>query len=118
MHETLTPGKRTEGADEQLAAFVTAIASAREHQRKRFGGKRMTNGTMGIRDIDSLIKLDEEVSSVLTESAKKIDLSPRAFHRVIKLARTIADLDESRHIQAEHILEALQYRPKRLFTSL
>lgn len=118
MHETLTPGKRTEGADEQLATFVTAIASAREHQRKRFGGRRMTNGTMGIRDIDSLIKLDEEVSSVLTESAKKIDLSPRAFHRVIKLARTIADLDESRHIQAEHILEALQYRPKRLFTSL
>lgn len=73
---------------------------------------------MGVRDIDRLIHLDENVSALLNESAKKIDLSPRAYHRVIKLARTIADLDESRHISEAHILEALQYRPKKLFATL
>lgn len=118
LHETLAPGKRTPGAENQLAEFTSKIASARAHQIKRFGGRKMTNGEMRVRDIDKLIKLDDEVSALLTESAKKIDLSPRAFHRVIKLARTIADLDESRHIGAAHILEALQYRPKRLFTTL
>lgn len=118
MHESLTPGKRSEGADDQLSMFTEAIANARAHQTKRFGGKQMTNGEMSVRDIDKLIKLSDEVSTLLTDSAKRIDLSPRAFHRVIKLARTIADLDESRHIETKHILEALQYRPKRLFTSL
>ncbi len=117
LHETLTPGNRTHGADTQLSEFIQQIESARKHQSNRFGGKQTTNGSMSVRDIDKLIKLDDEVSNILTESAKKIDLSPRAFHRVIKLARTIADLDESRHIQIEHILEALQYRPKRLFTA-
>ena len=70
---------------------------------------------MSVHAIDQFIKLDESVITLLNESAKRLDLSPRAYHRIIKLARTIADIDESRHIKEAHILEALQYRPKRLF---
>ena len=69
---------------------------------------------MSVRDLDRLVVLSPEVTDLLNQSAKKLDLSPRAYHRIIKLARTIADLDESRHITEAHLLEALQYRPKRL----
>jgi len=48
----------------------------------------------------------------LNESARRFDLSPRSYHRIIKLAQTIADLDNSDKIKEPHIMEALQYRPK------
>ncbi|MEK9182010.1 MAG: hypothetical protein AAB781_00265 [Patescibacteria group bacterium] len=51
---------------------------------------------------------------MLNKSAEKLDLSARAYHRVIKLARTIADLADSEEIETNHILEALQYRPKKM----
>ena len=52
------------------------------------------------------------MKDILNSSAKVLDLSARAYHRIIKLSRTIADLGESKEIEKEHILEALQYRPK------
>ena len=85
-------------------------------QAKRFAGTAITsNSKMSVHALDKFIKLDDTVVSLLNESAKRLDLSPRAYHRIIKLARTIADIDESRHIKEDHIFEALQYRPKRLF---
>ena len=71
---------------------------------------------MDVRALDRFIKLEPKVTTLLDESAKRLDLSPRAYHRIIKLARTIADLDESRYIGESHILEALQYRPKKIFS--
>ena len=118
-HKTLAPGKRDAGAQEQYEQFVATIKNARAHQANRFAKQTHTtlNATMGVRELDQLIRLSDDVSSLLTESAKRLDLSPRAYHRIIKLARTIADLDESRQINESHLLEALQYRPKRLFQS-
>ncbi|MDP3785395.1 MAG: magnesium chelatase, partial [bacterium] len=58
--------------------------------------------------------LDDESKSVLQQAAARLDLSPRSYHRVIKLARTISDLAGERNIKKEHLLEALQYRPKSL----
>ena len=116
-HTTLAPGQGDKNARKQFDEFVTRIASARTHQSKRFAGNEhiSLNANMGVRDLDRMIKLTDAVTTVLNDSAKRLDLSPRAYHRIIKLARTIADLDESRYIQEPHILEALQYRPKRLF---
>ncbi len=118
-HITLSPGKRDRNAAKQYDEFIAKIASARDHQAKRFGDNshNKLNSGMSVRDIDRFVKLDEEVITLLNESAKQLDLSPRAYHRIIKLARTIADLDESRYVKADHILEALQYRPKKLFAS-
>lgn len=119
-HATLAPGNRDNNAGAQYDAFVKKIISARAHQAKRFGttvegSNSKLNAHMSVRDIDRMIKLTDTVSALLNESAKRLDLSPRAYHRIVKLARTIADLDESRFVGESHILEALQYRPKRLF---
>jgi magnesium chelatase family protein len=67
---------------------------------------------MNSKDISNLIELTKEVKDVLDKSAVKLGLSARAYHRVIKLARTIADLEQKECIELSHILESLQYRPK------
>jgi len=59
------------------------------------------------------IKLSDEVKKILNTSAKQLDLSARSYHRIIKLARTIADMEGEKEILEKHILEALQYRPKK-----
>ena len=87
------------------------ILQARAMQEKRFGNALKLNAHMHARDIESL-NLSEEVKTVLNGGAKQLRLSPRGYHRIIKLARTIADLAHSLEIRSEHILEAFQYRVK------
>ena len=91
------------------------VTEAREVQSKRFKGngrKIRLNGEMGAKDIERYVTLSKEVKNILNNSAEKLKLSPRAYHKVIKLARTIADLDKEADIKGNHVLEALQYRPK------
>lgn len=83
------------------------VHRARAHQYNRSGN---LNASLTSRDIQNT-QLRPEVHDILTESARRMQLSPRSYHRTIKLARTIADLDASIDIQLPHILEALQYRP-------
>ena len=92
------------------------VMNARKLQKTRFDNakrKIKTNSEMEAKDIGTLIPLSQQVKEILNTSAKKLNLSARAYHRVIKLGRTIADLEGSREINTSHILEALQYRPKR-----
>ncbi len=91
------------------------VVNARSIQKKRFekcGNTIKTNSDMGVCEIEELVLLDEKTKDILNKAAVKMELSPRAYHRVIKIARTIADLDKSEDIKDIHILEALQYRPK------
>ncbi len=89
------------------------ILRARERQNKRLLGLGIsTNGEMSSRDIESRVPLSDSVRELLKQSAMKMKLSPRSYHRLIKVARTIADLDEHEDIEAGHVLEALQYRVK------
>ncbi len=105
-------GEETGERSEKIKARVIR---ARENQKKRFAkfGKNLkTNSEMSVRDLGSMVKLSKEVRDLIDDSAERLALSARAYHRVIKIARTIADLENSEDVQANHILEAIQYRPK------
>jgi magnesium chelatase family protein len=67
---------------------------------------------MGAKEIAKFVPLSESNRQILNQSAERLGLSPRAYHRIIKLARTIADLAGSEQMEKQHLLEALQYRPK------
>ena len=72
-----------------------------------------TNSELSPRELDELIPLTTSVRNTLEKAATRLALSPRAYHRVIKVARTIADLDDSPDINDSHVLEALQYRERK-----
>ena len=92
------------------------VGDARTIQTERFKNHPRsikTNSEMNARDIPIYIVLDAEAKKVLTSSAERMNLSGRAHHRLMKIARTIADLSKKEIVDIEAILEALQYRPKR-----
>lgn len=87
------------------------IRFARSVQRARLEGRGITtNSAMSSRDITECIVLTSEVTALLAQSAERLNLSPRGYHRVIKVAQTIADLSGDTTLSTRHILEALQYR--------
>lgn len=90
------------------------IEKARDFAKKRFGSSSTfkNNAELMSKEIEKLIPLSENVSKILLQSAEKLNLSPRAYHKTIKVARTIADLEQKSDIEVPHILEALQYRRK------
>jgi len=82
-------------------------------QKERFKkSKTIANGQMSAKDIKAYLVLSEEVKDIMKQAADRLGLSARSFHKVLKVARTIADLNNSVEINKEHILEALQYRPR------
>ena len=68
---------------------------------------------MGPQHIDTCVKMTDGARALLGVSAERLKLSGRSFHKVIKIAQTIADLADSENIQKEYVLEALQYRQTR-----
>lgn len=99
---------------EPSSAVRQRVESARDHQRKRFEGRAglYANSDMGVSEIQQLCYLSPEAKQLLEVSTKRLQLSARSYHRVIKLSRTIADLEDSRRIEVPHVAEALQYRPR------
>ncbi|MEA1929565.1 MAG: YifB family Mg chelatase-like AAA ATPase [Patescibacteria group bacterium] len=103
------------GFEESSSTVRKRILEARRRQTQRFAavGKEIhTNSDMGPKELRLFAPLNDKCAQLLTSSAKRLDLSARAYHRTIKLARTIADLAGSEHITEQHLTEALQYRPK------
>ena len=108
-------GRKSDNQIKNNPKIRARISQAREMQKNRFAKLKKgikTNSEMNSKDISNLIELPSDVKEILDKSAVKLGLSARAYHRVIKLARTIADLEKSENIKLPHILEALQYRPK------
>lgn len=109
-YETLASVKKDEGQTERAREQIT---NARTLQRDRLKDRGVTsNAEMSARDLEETISLSDEIKDLIRESASKLNLSPRSYHRLIKVARTIADLDEKENIEQSHVFEALQYRVK------
>ena len=108
---------------EKLASDVSLEASesirvrveeARERQRQRFAGTRLScNAGMGPGEVREYCQLDDAGRSLLRSAMQQLQMSARAFHRILKLARTIADLAYEGEITTAHLAEAIQYRPRR-----
>lgn len=88
------------------------VNNAREMQLKRFEGKRkmFCNAHMGSKNIRKYCPIDEQSQSLLKIAIEKFGLSARAYDKVLKVARTIADLEDAGNIKVQHIAEAIQYR--------
>ena len=91
------------------------VQSARGRQAARFAeneGRITSNADMRVGEIRKFCQLDEGCQGLMRSAMSQLQLSARGYHRVLKLARTIADLAVSDSIQSPHLAEALQYRPK------
>ena len=96
---------------EPSAAIKERVNAARDRQHRRFGEKSgMCNGSMGPTELRFHCVLDDECAALMKEAFEVFGLTARSYDRILKVARTIADLDGSDKIQANHIAEAIQYR--------
>ena len=97
---------------EASTAIRERVVAARRRQQARFAGKpRITcNARMGSRELKAWCALDEPTMELLKFAMNDMRLSARAYDRILKVARTIADLAESEKVTAEHISEAIQFR--------
>jgi magnesium chelatase family protein len=99
---------------EPSAAVRVRVEAARKRQRVRFEGTSLaTNADMGPAEIRRFCQVDDAGKALLKAAMQQMHLSARAYHRILKLSRTIADLAGSETIQTAHIAEAIQYRPRR-----
>ena len=100
-----------EGSGEPSAEIRRRVAAARKLQARRFRKTRIrTNAGMNSRHIRQHCVIDAESQQIIKNAADRLGLSARAYHRILKIARTIADLEPSEGIRPPHILEAIGYR--------
>ena len=85
------------------------VEKARALQYQRFGESR-TNASLNAKELQELCELDSGSRALLEQAISSLDLSARAYDRILRVSRTIADLEASTSIQAQHIAEAIQYR--------
>ena len=109
--EKLTNNQKTK--NESSKSIRKRVQLARDIQTKRFkNAKILSNSEMQNKDIKKYCLLSDDCLGLLKMAVSKMQLSARGYQRVIKLSRTIADLENSKDIKVTHVAESLQYRPK------
>lgn len=104
--------KKKDQQQETSAQVRKRVNQAYRRQASRFDSASSTfvNSQMGVREIEKYCKIGLESELLLNQSTKLLGLSVRGSHKILKVARTIADLDDDRHIQPSHVAEAVFYR--------
>ena len=115
IHIEVTPLSEDElvsaPATASSAQMAEAVRSARGIQQRRFDGEGVyANAQMGPQHLQRLCVLDAECVALLRQSIREFQLSARAYDRILRVARTIADLEGAENIATEHLHEAVQYR--------
>jgi len=107
-HQDLTH----QGRGEPSEAIRERVDRARERQRERFANRPglYANAHMGPRDLRTHCRVSEGADALLKTAITRLGLSARAYHRMLKIARTIADLDGKVALESTHVSEAIQYR--------
>ena len=99
------------GTGEPSSSIRGRVLAARARQKERFESTKMhCNAHMGAKQIKQFCKVTDDVKDLLRAAISQLGLSARAYDRILKLARTIADLDAEADIQLSHVAEAIQYR--------
>ena len=103
-------------AGEPSSTIRARVETARKVQEARFRkwGKPgvMVNGDMGPAEVQQFCDIDEAGRNLMRAAMQQMNLSARAYHRILKLGRTLADLAGEESVQVHHLAEALQYRPR------
>lgn len=105
--------KDKRGSRETSKEFQNRVQKARSVQLNRFSGTKLkSNSEMTTKDVKQFCELSSDCLTMLRSAVATMDLSARAYFKVVKVARTIADLSGNKQIAVSHLAEALQYRPK------
>ncbi len=98
---------------ESSKSIRARVEKAREIQQERFKDKKIiSNSEMSSQEVKDFCKIGEETLNILKTAISQFNLSARSYYKILKLARTIADLEEKEKIASAHVAEALQYRPR------
>lgn len=89
------------------------VQEARDIQTKRFKGTKLkSNSEMATKDVKVYCELSQKSRTMMISAASAMNLTARSYYKVLKVSRTIADLENQVNINTSHLAEALQYRPK------
>jgi magnesium chelatase family protein len=113
VHVPATPSRELTGAGpgEGSQAIRERVVEARRRQLHRYRGTRaFANGQLGVSALNRHCRLDEASRALLETAIGRLGLSGRGYHRILRVARTIADLDDTEALDPHHVAEAIQYR--------
>ena len=102
---------RTKGQEETSAQVRERVCRAREVQNRRYRGTGiLTNAMLGVRETNQWCMLGKAEETLMKQAFSRLGLTARTYHKILKVARTIADLDGEEQIREKHLKEAVGYR--------